>query len=350
MTHEILDINGMNGGGQILRAALALSSASGIGFRIHGIRGKREKPGLKRQHLMCVKACAEISAADTEGAELDSTELAFIPHGVRPGNYRFDIGTGGSTILVMQAVVPALARALGEGEKASVTVTGGTYCLFAPPFEFMDETLAPQLRRMGYAVRFSMQRPAFYHAGGGLVRMEAEGPFKAKPFVLERRGEILGASARILTCNLDASISEREKTQLLRAAEGEFPLEEASIALETIPQIEEPGNAVLVRLASESGTSVFSEIGRPWLSAEKVARSAARQAAEFAQSATPVCRHLADQLLVPMALAGGGRFLTAAPSKHTKDCAQVVAAFAGRPVEMEQTAEGWMVTVPALGD
>ena len=348
MTTNFLDINGMNGGGQILRAALALSSASGIAFHMHGIRGKREKPGLKRQHLMCVKACAEICGANVEGAELNSNELTYIPHAVRPGDYRFDIGTGGSTVLLMQAVVPALASALGEGEKASVTVTGGTYCVYAPPFEFLNETLAPAMNRMGYSLRFTMPRPGFYHAGGGMVRMEAEGPFRAKPFAWEERGGILSADARILNCNLNPSIADRERLQLIRSLGGSLPLEEDSIAAEALPEILEPGNAVLLRLICESGTSIFSEIGRPGMSAETVARVVAEQALSFAASGTAVCRNLADQLLVPLALAGGGRFLTTLPSKHTKDCAQVVQAFTGKPVTMNKTEKGWEVTVPAL--
>jgi len=348
MTQDFVHINGMNGGGQILRAALALSSASGRAFHIHGIRGKREKPGLMRQHLMCVKACAEICGADIEGAELKSNELTFIPHSVRPGDFRFDIGTGGSTVLLMQAVAPALACALGEGEKASLTVTGGTYCVYAPPFEFLNETLAPAMNRMGYPVRFTMPRPGFYHAGGGMIRMDAEGPFTATPLAWEERGGILSADARILNCNLASSIADRERLQLLGSIAGGLPLAEDGIAAEALPEIQEPGNAVLLRLACESGASIFSEIGRPGMSAETVARVVAEQALAFVASGTPVCRNLADQLLVPMAISGGGRFLTTTPSRHTKDCAQVVQAFTGRPVTMNKTEKGWEVTVPAL--
>ena len=193
-----------------------------------------------------------------------------------------------------------------------------------------------------------MPRPGFYHAGGGMVRMEAEGPFRARPFAWEERGGILSADARILNCNLNPSIADRERLQLIRSVGGSLPLHEEGIAAESPSEIQEPGNAVLLRLACESGTSIFSEIGRPGMSAETVARVVAEQALSFPASGTAVCRNLADQLLVPLALAGGGRFLTTLPSKHTRNCAQVVQAFTGKTVTMNKTEKGWEVTVPAL--
>jgi len=114
------------------------------------------------------------------------------------------------------------------------------------------------------------------------------------------------------------------------------------------PAIPEAGNAVLIRTGFESGTSVFSEIGRPRLAAESVAKIAADESAAFLEADVPVCRHLQDQLLVPMALAGGGHFVTTAPSAHTRTCAQVIQAFTGKPVHMDQQKHGWLITVPSV--
>lgn len=348
MTTEFLEIDGATGGGQILRAALAMSTASGIAFHMCNIRGKRERAGLKRQHLMCVKACAEICGASVSGAQLDSTELTFVPHAVNPGDYRFDIGTGGSTILLMLAVVPALVRILKDGEKASVTVTGGTYCPFAPTFEFMNETLAPCMNRMGYAVSFSMPHAAFYQAGGGTVRLEASGAFQPSPFAMTEKGNVLRTDVRILNCNLSGAIPEREMNLLVEEFGHSLGITEDRIAIESDDEISEACNALMIRVACESGVSVFSEVGRPGLSAESVAKIAARDAAAFAGSSVPVCRHLQDQLLVPMALAKGGHFLSSSPSTHTRSCAQVIEAFTGKRVVMEETDKGWEITVPAL--
>lgn len=339
-TVKTIEINGAEGGGQILRAALSMSAALGIPFHIRNIRGKREKAGLGRQHLSAVRAAAAICGAEVTGAEMNSTELTFVPGEVKAGSYRFDIGTGGSTVLVLQAIVPALICSLKAGEKASVTVTGGTYCPFAPAFEFLKETLEPCLKRMGYPVTFTMPRPAFFQAAGGLVRMEAAGPFEPVPLEFRERGSLKSVSAVILNCHLPPEVAEREKRVLLNDFGDRLGLTEDAITLDTNPAIPEAGNAVLIRTGFESGTSVFSEIGRPRLAAE--------EASVFLESDVPVCRHLQDQLLVPMALSGGGHFVTTAPSAHTRTCAAVIQAFTGKPVHMDQQKHGWLITVPSV--
>lgn len=343
-TVKTIEINGAEGGGQILRAALSMSAALGIPFHIQNIRGKREKAGLGRQHLSAVRAAAAICGAEVTGAEMNSTELTFVPGEVQAGSYRFDIGTGGSTALVLQAIVPALVRVLTSGEKASVTVSGGTYCPFAPAFEFLKETLEPCLKRMGSPVIFTMPRPAFFQAAGGLVRMEAAGPFGPTPLDFRERGSLKSVSAVILNCHLPPEVAERERKVLLHDFGDRLGLREEDITVDTNPSIPEAGNAVLIRTEFESGTSVFSEIGRPRLAAESVTKIAAEEASVFLESDVPVCRHLQDQLLVPMALAGGGHFVTTAPSSHTRTCAAVIQAFTGKPVHMDQQKHGWLVT------
>lgn len=347
-TDKTIEINGAEGGGQILRAALSMSAALGIPFHIRNIRAKREKAGLKRQHLSAVRAAAAICGAEVTGAELNSTELTFVPNEVKAGAYRFDIGTGGSTVLVLQAIVPALVRSLKTGEKASVTVSGGTYCPFAPAFEFLKETLEPCLKRMGYPVVFTMPRPAFFQAAGGLVRMEAAGPFEPTSFEFRERGSLKRVSAVILNCSLPSEVADREKKVLINDFGARLGLTEDSVTVDANPAIPEAGNAVLIRTGFESGTSVFSEIGRPRLAAESVAKIAAEESAVFLESDVPVCRHLQDQLLVPMTLSGGGHFVTTAPSAHTRTCAAVIQAFTGKPVHMDQQKHGWLITVPSV--
>lgn len=181
-TDKTIEINGAEGGGQILRAALSMSAALGIPFHIRNIRAKREKAGLKRQHLSAVRAAAAICGAEVTGAELNSTELTFVPNEVKAGAYRFDIGTGGSTVLVLQAIVPALVRSLKTGEKASVTVSGGTYCPFAPAFEFLKETLEPCLKRMGYPVGVHDAAPRVLSGGGRPCSDGSRGTVRANLF------------------------------------------------------------------------------------------------------------------------------------------------------------------------
>src|SRR5579859_6340389 len=132
------------GGGQILRTSLSLSLATGKGFRMEKIRAGRERPGLLRQHLTAVLAAAEVGGAAGRGAELGSTDLTFMPGNVRPGEYRFSVGTAGSGTLVLQTVLPALMLASGSSR---IAIEGGTHNTAAPPFDFLERTFLPLLER-----------------------------------------------------------------------------------------------------------------------------------------------------------------------------------------------------------
>ena len=162
----MLTINGSQGegGGQILRTALAMSLVTGKPFRIVRIRAGRKKPGLLRQHLTAVQAAAQIGQATVEGAAIGSQELTFTPGEIRPGEYRFAVGTAGSATLVLQAVLPALLTAPGL---SVLTLEGGTHNPFAPPFDFLHRSYLPLVNRMGPTVEARLERPGFYPAGGG---------------------------------------------------------------------------------------------------------------------------------------------------------------------------------------
>jgi RNA 3'-terminal phosphate cyclase (ATP) len=142
MMHEIrIDGSEGEGGGQILRTALSLSMMTGTPFVIENIRAGRSKPGLLRQHLACVNAAAEITSAVVEGAELQSKALRFQPGPIRTGDYRFSIGSAGSSTLVLQTVLLPLASA----GRSTVTVEGGTHNSMCPNFEFLQECYRPVL-------------------------------------------------------------------------------------------------------------------------------------------------------------------------------------------------------------
>src|SRR5512138_2046230 len=152
------------GGGQILRSALALSLVTGKPFRIENIRARRQKPGLMRQHLTAVNAAVEIGAAHVSGNTVGSSELTFAPTALRSGEYHFVVGTAGSCTLVLQTVLPALIIAEGSSE---IRLEGGTHNPAAPPFDFLAGAFLPLLNRMGPDVRAALERPGFYPAGGG---------------------------------------------------------------------------------------------------------------------------------------------------------------------------------------
>jgi RNA 3'-terminal phosphate cyclase (ATP) len=150
------------GGGQILRTALALALVTGRPFRIERIRAARKKPGLLRQHLTAVHAAVAVSSARVSGAELGSNTLSFEPSRVRGGDYRLAVGTAGSATLVLQAVLPAL---LITSESSRLTLEGGTHIPNAPPFDFLVKTFLPILRRMGACVDVRLEAHGFYPEG-----------------------------------------------------------------------------------------------------------------------------------------------------------------------------------------
>src|SRR5437867_958993 len=160
----LIDGSQGEGGGQILRTALGLSLVTGTPIRIEKIRAGRAKPGLLRQHLTAVNAATAIGAVDVEGATLGSQELTFRPGTVKPGEYRFAVGTAGSTGLVLQTVLPPLLTAPGP---STLTLEGGTHNPTAPPFDFLARAFLPLISRMGPSATARLERPGFYPAGGG---------------------------------------------------------------------------------------------------------------------------------------------------------------------------------------
>ena len=161
----MLSIDGSfgEGGGQIIRTSLALSLITGKAFRVYNVRARRKRPGLQRQHLTAVTAAAAIGGARVDGAHVGSKEFTFVPGAVQPGEYNFSIGTAGSTMLVLQAVLPPL---LNADAPSLLLFEGGTHNVHAPPFEFIQKTFLPLVGRMGPTVSVELQRYGFYPPGG----------------------------------------------------------------------------------------------------------------------------------------------------------------------------------------
>ena len=174
---HVLDIDGTlgEGGGQLLRGALALALATGRAIEVRHLRSRRARPGLMGQHLTAVRAAQVLGAAEVAGAELGATTLRFAPTTLVGGDVALDVGSAGSTRLVLQAVLPALAA---RGVAATLTLTGGTHNPLAPTAEFVQGALLPVLARIGWRVELSLERHGFAPAGGGRVvaRVAPGGP------------------------------------------------------------------------------------------------------------------------------------------------------------------------------
>lgn len=316
------------GGGQILRTALALSSVLGVPFEIYNIRKGRKNPGLRPQHLTGVRAAARIAQAQVQGDELGSERLRFEPSGIRGGGYEFDVaqerGSAGAVTLVVQTILPILSYAQTPSR---VTIRGGTHVPFSPPFDYLARVLLPMIGTLGYSARARIERYGFYPVGGGEIVLEVE-PARIEPtlkFEALHRG---GLEALHLSCGvgrLSLKICERERDRILKHCQ----------TLGVEPQVElrevrslSPGNYLFLLGRWESGVPTgFSALGKPGKPAEQVADELWLRLKEYLDSGAVCDPHLADQLLCFLALGRiEGRFL-AHSSRHLLTNAWVIQKF-----------------------
>lgn len=333
----VLDGSQGEGGGQILRSALALSLATGTPFRIDNIRAGRPRPGLMRQHLTAVEAAAAVGQAELSGAAVGARSLFFRPGTVQGGIHSFSVGTAGSATLVLQTVLPALATAAAP---TRISVEGGTHNPAAPPFDFLAAAYLPLLRRMGPDVQIVLERRGFYPAGGGRFRAEITPVARLEPLVLDSRGEIRAKRGRAIVANLPRAIGGREIAVLAER----LGWRADSFTVQTEDDTPGPGNVVVVEIESEAVTEVFTGFGEKGVRAETVAERVAAEAHAYLVAGVPVGAHLADQLTLLLALAGEGSFRTVAPTEHTRTQVDVIARFLGPVVTLSEEPDGtWRV-------
>ena len=335
----MIEIDGSEGegGGQILRSALSLAVCSGKAFRIVGIRARREKPGLLRQHLTAVKAAAAISDARVEGCELGSLTLTFEPQGVRPGEYSFAIGTAGSCTLVLQTVLPPLLTAV---EPSVIRISGGTHNSAAPPVEFLNRAFLPLINRMGPTVVLRTERVGFYPRGGGIIEAQVIPTPRLRPIEVLTRGERRSAYAEAFVAGISKEIADRELAVIARR----LNWTPEQLKIRGFSGEVGPGNALALTLEYEHITEVFTSFGAPSRSSESVAEEAAKDVRDYLTHSAPVGPHLADQLLLPMVLGGVSAFTTCAPTPHFQSNCKVIAAFTGKSFGIEPKAETYTVT------
>lgn len=346
-TQDHISIDGAQGegGGQVLRSSLALSLVTGRAFEIVNIRAGRKKPGLLRQHLTAVTAAARVGGAEVEGAEPRSTSLRFRPGAVGPIDAEFAVGTAGSTTLVLQTVLPALLTASGPSK---IRLEGGTHNPFAPPFDFLEKTFLPLIARMGPKVTATLERPGFFPAGGGRFTVAIEPSEALKRIDLLERG---GIHRRCAVARVAGGVPRRVAEREVRDIARRLSMKPADCHIEEVTDSLGPGNIVTIELESDAVTEVFTGFGERGVPAETVARSAMRRARKYIASDAPVGEYLADQLLLPMAIAGGGSFRTLPPTRHTLTNADVIRTFLDVDIDIrKETREAWRVTIESTGD
>jgi RNA 3'-terminal phosphate cyclase (ATP) len=352
-SNDIVEIDGSQGegGGQVLRTSLALSLITGKPFRLSNIRAKRPKPGLMRQHLACVEAAVAIGggASQTrartlagETPRLGAQSLWFTPGAVVPGDYRFAIGSAGSCMRVLQTVLWPLVLA---NAPSTVHLSGGTHNPMAPSATFLQATAPTFAAAMGMAdapFNLDLRRHGFYPAGGGEVVAHITPKQLSKavsPFSLHERGTSLAAYATCLHAGVPGNVAVRELARLKER----LGWDEANLRNRGLRANEGPGNALEVTLQYENVTEVFTHYGERGVSAERVADDLAREVRRYLAGSAPVGPYLADQLKLPLALAGAGEYLTADITPHSRTNAEVIAKFLGDTLSIDEAAGAWRV-------
>ncbi len=333
------------GGGQILRMALTLAAVCGAPIQVRAIRAGRRTPGLQAQHLTAVKALAAICGAEVQGASLGSQALRFVPGPVRLGEYRFDVGTAGSTVLVLQAVLLPLALA---GGASRITLLGGTHVPGSPPAEYVQAVFLPCLVRMGVHASLAIPRWGFYPKGGGQLVLDTGGRAVLRPLALVHRDGPLSVRGVSTVAGLPRGIADRQRAHALERLEaaGQGAVIEVGEVVAS-----DPGSALFLAAHATGSCGGFSALGARGKRAETVADEAVEALLEFAGTDVGCDPHLADQLVVPMALAAGtSRFTTGRLTPHLVTALALVQQVLGCPVQVRGEVGGpGSVTIEGVG-
>lgn len=322
----MIDIDGSagEGGGQILRSALALSILTGQAFHIQHIRAQRSEPGLKAQHLTAVQAAAAISRAEVSGASLHSQTLNFEPGPIRTGHYKFEIGTAGAVTLLLQTILLPLSQA---SSATSLILSGGTHVSWSPPYPYLAEHWLAHLEKMGVRSRIQLDTAGFYPQGGGRIQAITYPASSIAPLNLTERGRLIAISGHSAVANLDMSIANRQKQRAIQRL--------TAMNLPVAPRIKSmelpspgKGTILFLQLEFEHSQACFSALGKLGKSAEKVADEVIDELAAFLETPAAVDAHLADQLLLPAALASGAStFTTCVVTQHLLSQAEIIRQF-----------------------
>ncbi len=327
----MVEIDGSEGegGGQIVRSALTLSLITGESVRLTGIRARRRKPGLRAQHLKAVEACAAVGGAGVEGASLGSQTLVFRPEGIAPQRLKVDIGTAGSTALVLQTVFLPLSLA---GAPSEVRLTGGTHGAWSPCFHYLERQWLPFMRRIGCDADLELEAAGFYPRGGGRMRAVIRPARELRPLNLDRRGELRRIAGLSALSNLEAHIGERQRKRALQGLRNlHCPVE---IEIERMPS-RFKGTLLLLLAEFEASQACYFGLGAPGKPAEKVADEAVQALKALLSGNGAIDEYLADQLLLPLALASGAsEFRTPKVTQHLVTNAAVLRAFLPVGVEI----------------
>ena len=341
-----LDGNYGEGGGSLVRVALALSTLTGQEFKVTKIRSGRKVPGLKAQHLHAIKALKQICNAQTNDIEVGTTELEFKPGKIKSGTYEIDIGTAGSISLLLQALI---LPCMFAPTKVTLKIKGGTCGKWQAPVDYLQNVLLPHLQKFVNKIELKVIRRGYYPKGNGLVHLEIIPKYKLKDYQkfeqfskelkipnikLTKQGNLEQIRGIV---NISAELEERQVGERIQNAaqrslkQYNVPI---NIRIDHTKTLSVGGEINLWAVFSTAGEVDYNNpviLGSDALvergkRSEDIGKNAADKLRKEIDAGFPVDRHLADQLILFMSLSGSEIHVREV-SKHTKTNIYVVEKF-----------------------
>lgn len=339
------------GGGQILRTAIALSALTLRPIRVINIRAKRSNPGLRPQHITGIKAVAALCEAEVKGLRVGSREIEFIPRKRKAGVFRFDVGTAGSVSLVLQALLPVLAFAPGPCE---LHITGGTDVSWSPPIDYVRYVLAPMLEKMGFSIEVTVKRRGHYPKGGGYIICRSR-PVETvlTPINVLERGEVkrIEGVSHCVRLPSHVAIRQARAAQLFLSKHG---FENVQIKTEYYEPGKDPhlgpGSGIVLWAVCEKSILGADALGAKGKPAEKVGEEAASKLVEELATGRAIDSHLTDMLVPFMALAAGKSVISSTKlTLHAETNIMLAEIMLGVKFSVKRVNEGAIIEVQGLG-
>lgn len=325
----------MEGGGQVLRTSISLSSLMGIPVRLFNIRAKRANPGMQAQHMTGVEAAARICDAETRGLVKGSTELVYIPKTIKGGKFNFNIGTAGSSMLVLQTILPIL---LFSPTETHIRIIGGTHVAWSPNFHFIKEIFLPLIGRMGCSAEMELERAGWYPKGGGAVRASIKPVAHLEPLNLTSPGKLLKIAGVSCCSNLPEAVAERQASAARKLLiKNNY---DAEIQKAVLPSYSK-GSSLTLWAVYENTMLGSSSLGALGKRAEEVGEEAARELLKEMGSGAALDKHTGDQVLLYTALAKGDSCITVSElTSHMKTNIWVIEQFTNQRFRIEEFGGG----------
>ena len=301
MVKKLLEIDGSygEGGGQVIRNSAALSCITNNPIKITNIRANRDQPGLKPQHYVALKSLEEIFSAKTSGIEIGSTEVTFKPGKIKPGKYKFEVGTAGSITLVFQALILAYLK---SNTKTNIRLTGGTDVKWSPTWDYFQHVFIPIIKKTGIKVDTQLIKRGYYPRGGGEAVITIDPISEIKPLQLDIEPEFSLVKGIVHIAELSNNISKRIKNATIKTLirndlQSDIKIEQNSSL--------SPGTGIT--LWAESNDTILGStiLGERGISSEEIGKNAATNLLSEIKSNSTLDIHAFDQLLPYMAIAQG---------------------------------------------